>query len=48
MDKIKDERLLHTMMFVDPGSPENLDMNMLKKLLKYPGDLLSSSNTYSK
>ena len=41
MDKIKDERLLHTMMFVDPGSPENLDMNMLKKLLKDPGDLLT-------
>ncbi|MGH9982467.1 MAG: three-Cys-motif partner protein TcmP [Nitrososphaeraceae archaeon] len=40
IDRIWNNKLLQSMLFVDPGSPENLDMNMLKQLLGYPGDLL--------
>jgi three-Cys-motif partner protein len=40
IDRIWNEKLMQTMLFVDPGSPENLDISMLKKLLSYPGDLL--------
>jgi len=41
LDKIwSNSRSIHIMMFIDPGSPQNLRMSSLKKLLSFPGDVI--------